>query len=292
MRSLQVVLIAAIALMTVAACGDIKDEAYIYRGSPLSQEGFSVGPWGSGKAVESKKKVLTGGNSIEITTQGYYAGGKIDFTKPVTLFTGAPDSSRYLVFTFFFNDVQTVDPAAGTGYSFEVDPYTVPKVGKIRFVFASEDGTTTSIEEPTGQLDADDNWVRIAVPLVKLHLPDGTKDFSMNRLLVFSDLASTFYLGEMKLVFDSAPIKVDSIGSQTVAVQDNVFIVAETEGGISNLKYSWDFDSSNGIQEEQTGKVARYVYTRGGDFTVTLTVSDVDGLKKPVQVTGTISVID
>ncbi|MHB9037722.1 MAG: PKD domain-containing protein [Armatimonadota bacterium] len=292
MQSLRVILTVAIALLAVAACGETKDEAYIYKGSPLSQEGIDVGSWGSGKAVESKKKVLTGGNSIEVTTQGYYAGGKIDFSKPATLFTGTPDNSRYLVFTFFFNDVKSVDPAAGTGYSFEVEPYTVPKVSKIRFVFSSEDGSSMSIEEPTGQLDPDDNWVRIAVPLAKFHLAEGANDFKMKRLLIFSDLPSTFYLGEIKLVTDKTPIKADSIGSQTVAIQDNVFIVSEAEGGVSTLKYSWDFDSRNGIQEELTGKVAHYVYTRGGDYTVTLTVSDVDGLKKPAQVTGTLSVID
>ncbi|MCE5313425.1 MAG: PKD domain-containing protein [Armatimonadota bacterium] len=292
MRSLRVILIAAIALSAVAACGETKDEAYIYKGGSLSTDGITVGSWGSGKAVESKKKILTGSNSIEISTQGYYAGGRIDFSKPVTLFSKKPDSSRYLVFTVFFDDVKSVDPAAGTGYSFDVEPYTVPRVSNVRFVFEAEDGSSISVEEPTGQLDPDDNWVRIAVPLAKFHLAEEATDFSVKRLLVFSDIANTFYIGEIKLVTDTSQIKVDAIGSQTVAIQDNVFIVAQAEGGVSNLKYSWDFDSSNGIQEEQTDMVAHYVYTRGGDYTITLTVSDVDGIKQPVQTTGKFSVIE
>lgn len=276
-----------VAVMAVGAYAQTKDEAYIYRGTPLSQEGITVGSWGSGRAVESKNVILTGSDSIEISTQGFYAGGRLDFTKPVTLYSGTPEGTRYLVFAFYFSDVRTVDPAAGTGYSFDVEPYTVPKVCKIRFVFTSDNDTNISVEEPTGALDTDDQWVRIAVPLAKFK----AGGFNLKRLLIFSDIPSTFNLGEIKLVTDNTPITVDPIGTQTVAVYDHVFLTAEAEGGVSTLKYSWDFDSSNGIQEEQTGKVAHYVFTRGGDFTVTLTVSDVDGLKKQAQTSEVISVI-
>jgi hypothetical protein len=281
------IILVAIALAALAVQAQTKDEAYIYKGTPLSDEGITVGSWGSGRAAGSKKKVLTGSDAIEITTQGYYAGGKIEFSKPVALFAGTPEASRYLVFTFFFNDVKPVDPAAGTGYSFDVEPYTIPKVSKIRFVFISDGGTSMSIEEPTGELDPDDNWVRISVPLAKFK----AGGFNLKRLLIFSDIPNTFYLGEIKLVTDATPIAVDPIGSRTVAVYDHVFLTAKAEGGVSTLKYSWDFDSSNGIQEEQTGKVAHYIFTRGGDFTVTLTVSDEDGLKKQAQTSEVISVI-
>lgn len=273
--------------MAVAANAQTKDEAYIYKGAPISQDGITVGSWGSGKATESTKVILTGSDAIEITSQGYYAGGRVEFTKPVTLFTGTPEASRYLVFTFYFGDVKTVDPAAGTGYSFDVEPYTVPKVSKIRFVFTSDSGSSISVEEPTGTLDPDDQWVRIAVPLAKFK----AGGFSLKKVLIFSDIPNTFYLGEIKLITDNTPITVEPIGSQTVAVYDHVFLTANAEGGVSTLKYSWDFDSSNGIQEEQAGKVAHYVFTRGGDFTVTLTVSDVDGLKKQAQTSEVISVI-
>jgi hypothetical protein len=292
MRSLRFVFIAAIALMVTAAYGDIKDESYIYKGAPLSSEGITVGSWGSGKAVESTRRVLTGSNSIEITSDSYYAGGKINFTKPVTLFSGTPKSDKYIVFTFYFEEVKTVDPAAGTGYSFDVESYIVPKISTLRFVFTSEDETAVSVEEQTGVVDSDDNWVRVAVPLTKLKLPEGEKDFRLETLVICSDVPGMFYLGEIKLATDDTPIKVDSIGSQTVAIWDQVFVVAQAEGGVSTLKYSWDFDDKNGIQEEQTGKAARYVFTRGGDYTVTLTVSDADGIKSPVKTSSVISVID
>lgn len=292
MRLLRFVFIAVIALAAVAACADVKDESYIYKGAPLSGEGITVGSWGSGKAVESTKRILTGSNSIQITTDGFYAGGRINFTKPVTLFTGTPAKDKYIVFTFYFEEIKTVDPAAGTGYSFDVESYVVPKISTLRFVFTSEDGAVISAEEQTGIVDSDDNWVRIAVPLTKLKSSEGESGFRLQTLVICSDIPGTFSLGEIKLATDDTPIKVDSVGSQTVAVWDQVFVVAEAEGGVSTLKYSWDFDDKNGIQEEQTGKAARYVFTRGGDYTVTLTVSDVNGIKSPVQTSSVISVID
>ncbi|WP_394697743.1 disaggregatase related repeat-containing protein [uncultured Methanomethylovorans sp.] len=41
--------------------------------------------------------------------------------------------------------------------------------------------------------------------------------------------------------------------------------------------YSWDFDVSNGITSEASGKTATHTYTTAGTYTVTLTVTDTSG---------------
>ena len=43
--------------------------------------------------------------------------------------------------------------------------------------------------------------------------------------------------------------------------------------------YSWDFDASNGVTSEATGKTATKTYTTAGTYTVTLTVTDTSGKK-------------
>ena len=43
--------------------------------------------------------------------------------------------------------------------------------------------------------------------------------------------------------------------------------------------YSWDFDASNGITSEATGKTATKTYTVAGNYIVTLTVTDTSGQK-------------
>ena len=88
-------------------------------------------------------------------------------------------------------------------------------------------------------------------------------EFRLKRLLVFTDVATSLYIGEIKLVTDNTPIKVDTFAPQTVAVQDDVFLVANAEAGVSSLKYSWNYDASRGTQTETTAKVGHYIYTRG-----------------------------
>jgi len=193
-----------------------------------------------------------------------------------------------MVFTFFFNEVQHVD----LGDMYDIDPYDVPKATHVRFVFESDTGLSVSVEEPTGVIDPDDNWLRIAVPMSKLKLPADVKEFRLKRLVIATDgpgtstTPATMFLGEAKIVEDDQPIKVDPIGSQTIALGDEVVLLAEARGGVSSLKYSWDWDARNGIQDETVGKIGRCTYTKGGDYTITLTVSDVDGIKTPVSVDG------
>jgi len=296
MRLLSVLVALAALASAVGVSADSGDrEVYIFKGTPLAQSGISVGSWGSGKAVDSadSTRVLTGGRSIKITTQGLYSGGRIDFAQPVALFTEGIDSTRYIVFSFFFDAVDTIDPAAGSAYSYEIEPYKMPKARIVRFVFISDKGEMLAAEEPTNPLDPDVNWCRVAVPIAKFKALGDIKEFRLSRLLIFTDLATTLYLGEVKMVTDTEPIKVQPLSDQTIVVYvDEVMFLAEATGGVSSLQYSWDFDASNGIQQETTGKVGRYVYTRGGDFTVTLTVSDADNIKPPVTVTAKVSVTD
>ena len=290
MRSLRVGLLIGIALCILAASAGIaaEGETYIYKGSALNECGITAGGWGSGKAAESKEHMLTGNYSVKLTTQSLYSGGRLDFDQPVPLYTGSIDTAKYVVFGLFFADVRTVDPAAETNYSSDAEPYVMPKAGKMRFVFVSAEGQKISVDEPTNPVDPDDNWVRVAVPLSKLKAAGDT--FSLKRLLIFTDIPSTIYLGDMRIVTDSAPIKVDSLESQSVAVPDLVAFVAHAQAGISSLVYSWDYDSKNGIQADSTGKIGKYVYTKEGEYVVTLTVSDADGVKAPVSVVASVSV--
>lgn len=291
MRFLRVALTTAAAVAVMASGAFAKsDDVHIYKGDSLSQAGISVGSWGSGLAAESNEKVLTGSKSIKVITQSLYAGGRLDFAEPVPLFKDGIDPKRYVLFTFFFNETQTIDPTGGAGWMWDVEPYTMPIATKVRFVFVGDNGQAVSVEQPTTELDPDDNWVRVAVPLAKFKSVEGLKEFNLKRLLIFTDAKGILFLGEVKLITDNTPIKVDSLAKQTIAVYDEQYWTANASAGISPLKYSWDFNKGNGIQEESTDKVGRYVYTQSGDYTITLTVSDADGLKTPVTVTTDVSV--
>ena len=296
MRCMCFVLLSLLALgcsWAYAAETPVAPEVRIFKGDDPSLDGIDLGNWGSGTAAKSKEQILDGSWSIKITTQGLYAGGRMDFTRPVTLFSGGVDKGRYVQFAFFFpKDTKVVNPALGTDYYSDIEPYTIPPANKIRFVFISDAGESIAVEEPTCKLDPDDNWMRVAVPLIKLKTSDDVTDFRLKRLLVMTDVPTTLALGEMKLVTDSSPIKVEALSTQSVIITEQVLWVAEANGGVSSLKYSWDFDAVNGTQRESTGMIGRYIYLRGGTFTITLTVSDVDGVKTPVNVVTTVDVND
>lgn len=293
MRCLGILTILA---FTVAAVGGYaattasSREVSIFKGDDPALDGIELGNWGGGSASKSKERIFEGAWSVKITTQGLYAGGRIDFARPVALFTDGIDDSRYIHFTFFFKDIKTINPAAGTSYDWEVEPYTAPTTGKIRFVFESDNGVVVSAEQPTCAVDPDDMWMRTAVPLAKFKVKDDLKEFRLKRLLIMTDVPTTMYLGQMKLVTDKTPITVEELGTKSLAITDEVMWVPEAEGGVSSLDYSWDFDARNGVQSESTAMIGRYVYVVGGEYTVTLTVSDVDGLKAPVTVTATIDI--
>lgn len=329
MRLIKTLLIAALALSAICsyAAGDLSNEVFIYRGGALSQAGISVGSWGSGKASESQERTLSGSHSIKITSQSLYSGGRIDFSNPVELYSSDPEPDRYLVFSFFFEDKpKLIDPSAGTGNEIDADPYYMPTVSKIRFVFVDDKGIMTSIMEPTTKVDEDDNWVRVAVPLRKIKLQEDMeidrllKDLAANknlkdpasakssisqgpyklaRLLIFSDISATFSLGEIKLVTDSTPIKAEINGTSMIGSNIKAFFLGATEGGLAPLKYSWDFNADDGIQEECTGMVGSHIYVSNRDipkdefskdFVITLTVSDIDGIKKPAVTTFKVTV--
>jgi len=275
------------------ACGTTNQEVAVFKGDDPTQDGLTLGAWGSGGATKSKEKILDGAWSIKMTTQGLYSGARIEFTQPVTLFTGGIDPTRYMQFAFFFNETQMVNLAQGSEYAMTgVEPYKKPKANKMRFVFISDNGVSVEATEPTGALDPDDNWMRVAVPLAKFKVKEGLTTFRMKQLLIFTDIPSTIYLGSIKLVTDTEPIKVDALDSQTTQIMYQEYFVATATGGVSSLNYAWDFDSANGIQAEATEKMAKYIFTKGGEFTVTLTVSDVDGLKEPVTVSTVYEVTD
>ncbi|OPY18867.1 MAG: Disaggregatase related repeat protein [Methanomethylovorans sp. PtaU1.Bin073] len=84
---------------------------------------------------------------------------------------------------------------------------------------------------------------------------------------------------------DAAPV-ANAGADKTATVGSSVSFDASAstdDKGIAS--YSWDFDASNGITSEATGKTATKTYTTAGTYTVTLTVTDTAGQKATDTVT-------
>jgi PKD repeat protein len=100
-------------------------------------------------------------------------------------------------------------------------------------------------------------------------------------LAVFGDRYQQFFIGEISVLTDDTEIVVDPLDEPIAAINDQITFTGTAQGGASTLKYSWDFDAKDGIQEDQVGQVVTHTYRKAGTYKVTLTVADLDGLKKP-----------
>jgi hypothetical protein len=114
----------------------------------------------------------------------------------------------------------------------------------------------------------------------------------VKQMAIFGDAYGVFNIGEIGIIADETEISVQPLELPPVFTNDNISFIASAEGGATTLRYSWDFDASDGIQTDADGRSIRHAFKKEGKYTVTLTVTDVDGIKKPattsteVEVTG------
>lgn len=115
-------------------------------------------------------------------------------------------------------------------------------------------------------------------------------DAQIREIRLFGDAYGVFYIGEIRIATDATPITGDAGEEQIVAANDLIRLEARASAGITPLRYSWDFDASDGIQEDATGRVVTTRYRKPGEYTVTLTVTDIFGMKKPFVATTKVTV--
>ncbi len=166
----------------------------------------------------------------------------------------------------------------------------------VHLIFTRTDGSQADVLRPYPDLSQTDagagaeQWVPISVPLAALHFAAGAAGSPLQSVIVAGNDYAVLYLGQMRITRDAAPISCFAGDSQTVSAGEAVTLRGTAGGGASSLKYSWDFDASDGITEQATGLSVTTRYLQPKDYTATLTVSDIDGLKKPAISTVTIHV--
>jgi hypothetical protein len=269
--------------------------ATIYDGSQASSAGMELKGWGSGKASEDRTKGYAGQPaSIKIKSDGYYSGGRLVFIQPKDLtpqFT-APDSRYgFLVFVVQFAPNSNATPAAPTpGEPGEAAP-AVQASSHTRVTLVFEEGIAEAINQPIVLEKAqEEGWYQMAVPFVAFKGTDKLKSFKLREVRLFTDKKDDLNIGEIRTTTDDEPIQVEPLENLEVSVNDTIQFSAKATAGLSTLKYTWDFDASDGIQEDASGPTVLHVFKKPSGmnaagapvpFIVTLTVSDISGAKKP-----------
>ena len=272
----------------------------LFQGDLEQNANVTLGSWGSGRAERSKDNVLIGDSSIRLTTQGFYQGGRLDFNNPVDLSPAFQNPNAYLRMRVRFsgnNSTQnSFDPNSGQTSQRAASPFN-----RMRFLLTMADGSTHELIRPVSLAPTDDPdaYAPITFPLSALvtKKADGTAGTipagnaaKVKSLAIFGDTYAVFNVGEIGVIVDETEISVQPLDLPPIFANDNISFVGSAEGGATTLKYSWDFDASDGIQSDAEGRVISHAFKKAGKFTITLTVSDVDGIKKPSTTTAEVEV--
>lgn len=251
--------------------------------------------WGSGRAEASRGefgKVKVGEYSIKVTTHGLYQGGRIDFAKPVDLSAALANPRCYFRFySSFIGSTQEVVDLSGFGQQKAAAPFE-----RMRFLFIMADGSQIEMIRPLDIPPSEDPdaYVPLHVPLQalkkaakKVLVGNGAK---LASVVISGDKFNQFNLGEIDIITDETEISVSPLDDQIAFVDNEMTFVADAEGGASTLKFSWDWDAEDGIQEDDKGRTVKHVFKKEKRHIVTLTVYDVDGLKQLGRTTITLEV--
>ncbi len=346
-RSVAAAALAGAALCSVAPLLAQQDDAKpaaegLFNGGDLQTEGIQLGAWGSGKAQSDGAYRTIGERSIRIETNGYYSGGRIQFTKPRDITDVKADPYAYLEFICRFQPgtlkkkdtpANTLGPGGpgGPGGLFPGAPGAPggagfpggllpggggtnpgfpgalggagsssqeaisPDTSRMKVVLYCEEGNFVASNFPVVLNPADqEGWFSVAVPFVAFKGIDKVPTAKVKEIRIFGDSKDTFWIGEIRTTSDDEPISVDAIDDLEVSKGEPVELRAQATGGISPLQYTWDFDLSDGIQEDAFGPSVVHTFrkespTAPGNqlevqpYVVTVTVKDLSGAKKPVR---------
>lgn len=153
---------------------------------------------------------------------------------------------------------------------------------KVRMILTTSDGKKSEVfVDLSGALANSRGWKSVGVPLVSI--PGFDRTNKMVKSIAFSgDTIGTFYVGELKVVNDTTPLYVEpSVFELNLALGDEITLSAYGSGGSSQLRYTWDFDAADGVDVDAEGQNVRRRFRKPGNYTITVTVHDQFGLKKP-----------
>ena len=165
------------------------------------------------------------------------------------------------------------------------------KFSTMRVIVSTTDGKKSEAYVPISTSSSGERgWKSVAIPLQSISGFDRTN--KMVESIGFSgDVTTTFYVGDLRVVNDSTPLRVDANArTLNLALGDEFVFIANGSGGASILKYTWDFDDKDGIDIDAEGQVVRRKFRKAGTYTITLTVTDFFGLKPPFSTTLTAKV--
>jgi len=274
----------------------------LYRGNDDDGR-ISFSSWGSGVAEQTTDNALLGDYAIKVTTHGLYQGGRIDFKQPLDFGPAFANPNAYMRLMVRFNSSSGstggnsfpgFGGAGGIGEGgFGGSTGSLankPPFERMRFLLVMADGRKLELIRPLDMKPSDDPdaYMPITFPLSAVAKAAGGglagSAATVKSLVICGDKYQQFQIGEIQVITDDTEISVAPLEEMDVFVNNDVPFQGDAEAGASTLRFAWDWDARDGIQEDAIGRSITKVFTKPGKTVVTLVVSDVDGIKKPQSV--------
>ncbi len=292
----------------------------IYPGGSPQSAGVVLAGAGSGTLTPDTAHVYAGGGSLKLVTQGLYQGGIIRLEKPYDLGPMLNNKNAYVQVAFlppippattgggagqgiyggkFGGGPPGGEGLANTGGNSAGNQYGGITQGgakesnasrfqkahtleNLRVVFVTGGGHAIEKKAPVSYANDEAGWKVLSFPVSTLTgLTAG--DSTIKEVRVYGDTTGTMYIGKIGTVIDTTALMIEPIEEKTVTANQKYHYTASAHGGASPLIYSWDWDASDGIQNESDGRSAAHLYRKPGDYKVTVTVTDPYGIKAPVS---------
>ncbi len=178
-----------------------------------------------------------------------------------------------------------------------------PDTRRLKVMLVCQEGTFVASNFPLVlQPSSEEGWFVVGVPFVAFKGLEKARSAHLREIRIFGDTKDTFWIGQIRTAVDDEPIQVEPLDDdQQAVVGEPIEFAAVATGGLSPLQYSWDFDRSDGIQEDAIGPIAVWVYNQASKdvpgspgelqpFQVTVTVRDLGGAKKPALQTANVTI--
>jgi hypothetical protein len=192
------------------------------------------------------------------------------------------------------------NPAAGGNQALPARPAATPApavsglVGKANFlvsqlqvVLLTDKGEMIADSWPIEAANLSPGaWKRIDLPMAYFKSAQSEPASLLKGLRISGDRADVFYIGQMSLLVDDAPLRLQISGDPARPnIDQAITFRANVEGGAASTLVSWDFDNSDGIQVQAQGDTVQWIYRQSGSYIVTAIATDEFGGKTPVTVT-------
>ena len=304
----------SLSVLALAAIAFTQAPANLYSPSRTAKDqGISLVGWGSGTIAETDETAYEGASSLRVSTRNFFQGGIMTYANPVNLAGAFQDPNNLLMFTVRIADATMTmgggssgsGSGAGGGSTTGAEgregagggggsrsgatmgsttqgPTGLGDLDKIRVIITTSDSKKSEAFLPLRTSAADaKGWIRVGIPLKAIAGFAATNQM-VKSVAVSANAPGSVYVGEIKILNDATPIYGEIlVGDMNIGSGTAVTLTASGQAGASILKYTWNIQSADEPLFTFEGQNISYRFRKPGTYKVSVTISDVNGLKKP-----------